>query len=69
MMSAAAYADQLKQLLPRGRLWLLEADAKLRALLLAIAEELARVDARGVDLINESDPRTADEEGIRLRLP
>lgn len=59
--SAEAYARTLKQLLPQGSLWNLEADSKLSAALLAIGEELARVGQRGADLIEESDPRTALE--------
>jgi uncharacterized protein YmfQ (DUF2313 family) len=58
---ADAYARQLKQLLPRGALWLLESTSTLTKALLGMAEELARVDARGVDLVEESDPRTAYE--------
>ncbi len=57
----AAYVKQLKQLLPPGALWNLEQDSVLTASLEAIAEELARIGGRGVDLINESDPRTAEE--------
>jgi uncharacterized protein YmfQ (DUF2313 family) len=60
-MNVAAYARQLRQLLPPGRLWNLEPDSNLSKLMLSIAEELARVDARGLVLIEESDPRTATE--------
>jgi uncharacterized protein YmfQ (DUF2313 family) len=60
-MDAAAYARQLKALLPPGRLWSVEAGAELSKLLLGIAEELARIDGRAADLLNEWDPRTADE--------
>src|SRR6266540_6757682 len=60
-MNAEAYARQLKQLLPRGLLWKLEPTSWLSRLLLAIADELARIDARGEDLQNEWDPRTALE--------
>jgi len=60
-MNAEAYARQLKQLLPRGLLWQLEPTSWLSRLLLAIADELARIDARGEDLQNEWDPRTALE--------
>lgn len=58
---APAYARQLKQLLPPGRLWLLEAGRKLSALLLGVGAELARVEQRGQVLMRESDPRTATE--------
>ncbi len=60
-LSAEAYARQLKQLLPRGILWRLEPDSWLSRLLLGIADELARIDERGEDLVDEWDPRTAVE--------
>lgn len=60
-MDAAAHASQLKQLLPRGALWKLEPGSILEKLLLGIAEELARIDARAVVLPEEWDPRTATE--------
>jgi len=56
-----AYARQLKQLLPQGAAWLLESGSVVSRTMLALAEELARVDARGSDLVEESDPRTATE--------
>ena len=59
--SAAAYARQMKQLLPRGLLWRLDPDSWLSRLLLAIADEFTRVDGRADDLVDEWDPRTADE--------
>jgi uncharacterized protein YmfQ (DUF2313 family) len=60
-MDAAAYLDQLQALLPPGAAWPREADATLTALLSAWAEELARVDARASDLVEEADPRTTFE--------
>ncbi len=60
-MDANAYARQLKQLLPGGSLWRLDAGSWLSKLLLGVADELARVDDRGDDLVNEWDPRTALE--------
>ncbi len=57
----SAYGRQLKQLLPPGSVWFLESGSKIDRVLLAISDELSRIDARGLDLINESDPRTADE--------
>lgn len=60
-LSADAYARQLQQLLPRGTVWKLEPDSWVTKTLQAIADELARVDARGDDLIEESDPRTTTE--------
>lgn len=60
-MDANAYARQKEQLLPRGLLWKLEPGSVLRSLLLGIAEEFARIDARAVLLQDEWDPRTATE--------
>ncbi len=60
-LSATAYIEQLKQLLPPGRLWTLESATWLYKTLRAIADELARVDGRAEDLIEESDPTTATE--------
>jgi uncharacterized protein YmfQ (DUF2313 family) len=48
-------------LLPPGRLWLRDPDSELDRFLLASADELARIDARGQDLIRESDPQQASE--------
>jgi uncharacterized protein YmfQ (DUF2313 family) len=56
-----SYARQLRQLLPPGSLWNLDADSWITATLLGISEELARVDERADDIIEESDPRTATE--------
>lgn len=56
-----AYTRQLKALLPPGTLYRLEPSSTLSRTLEACADELTRVDGRGADLINESDPRTATE--------
>lgn len=56
-----AYTRQLKALLPPGVLYNLEPDSVLSRLLEGCADELMRVNARGADLVNESDPRTATE--------
>jgi uncharacterized protein YmfQ (DUF2313 family) len=56
----ASYVRQLRNLLPPGVAFD-ELQPELKKMLAALAEELARVDARGIDLINEADPRTADE--------
>ncbi|NDY41241.1 DUF2313 domain-containing protein [Dissulfurirhabdus thermomarina] len=60
---AAAYAAQLRALLPPGRLWdrWREEGSVADRLLRALAEEPARVDARAWDLLDEADPRTAWE--------
>lgn len=57
----ADYLRQLKALLPPGVVFDREPDSVVTQTLEATADELARVGARGVDLIEESDPRTADE--------
>lgn len=59
-MSVAAYARQMIQLLPPGRLWKGLA-SKLEDFLMGAAEELQRVYERGQLLFYESDPRTANE--------
>lgn len=59
--SALAYARQLKELLPPGLVWLLGVDSVISKTLHAIATEFARIDARGLDLLEEADPRTTDE--------
>ncbi len=55
-LSEADYLDQLQQLLPRGELWSRDANAPLTALLRALGQELARVDARAAQLLDEADP-------------
>jgi uncharacterized protein YmfQ (DUF2313 family) len=61
MSTPAQYARQLKALLPRGIAWNLERDSYLSRVMLALAEELARVHTRTVDLVRELDPRTTLE--------
>jgi uncharacterized protein YmfQ (DUF2313 family) len=58
--SAEAYARMLKSLLPPG-IWRTDADGNLGKLLLACGDELARISGRAADLVEEADPRTADE--------
>lgn len=60
-LDADAYARMLKGLLPPGRLWRLIGDSLLGQLLLGSADELARVNQRVTDLLNEADPTTATE--------
>lgn len=60
-MNAEHYAEQLKALLPPGDAWPREAGAELPALIDAVAEEFARLDARVEDLLDELDPRTTGE--------
>ena len=58
---AEDYRRLLAALLPQGLIWPRDAESNLGRLLHSLAEELARIDARGGDLINEADPRTAFE--------
>lgn len=51
----------LSQLLPRGAVWLLEAQSWITQTLLALSDELNRVQVRGLDLLAETDPQTATE--------
>lgn len=60
-MDVASYARQLKSLLPPGPIWDFSPESTLTKLLTALAQELARVDGRAVDLVDEWDPRTALE--------
>lgn len=59
--SADAYKAQLAALLPRGRAWPREDGSILMQLMQAEADELARVDGRISDLLEEVDPRSALE--------
>lgn len=61
MISADRYREQLQALLPQGAAWTREPDANLTALLDAWAQELARLDQRCDDVIEEADPRTTSE--------
>lgn len=58
---SGSYSSQLAKLLPPGIAWDLEDGSELRETLLAMSDELERVRFRGLDLINETDPRTASE--------
>lgn len=60
-MTSAEYLAQLQALLPQGKAWPREADAALTQLLAAWADEMARVDGRAADLIEEADPRATAE--------
>lgn len=60
-MDVNDYSQQLKTLLPPGKAFPRERVTALDNLLLAMAEELARVDSRSKDLLRESYPLTADE--------
>ncbi len=60
-MTSADYLSPLQKLLPNGAAWPTAADTALTRLLNAFADELARVDARAFDLVEEADPRTTAE--------
>jgi len=60
-LTATDYLAQLQALLPQGPAWPRDADAELTRLLAAWADEMARIDARAADLVEEADPRTTAE--------
>jgi len=60
-MTSDQYLDQLQALLPQGAAWTREKGATLTKFLQGFADELARVDLRGDQLIDEVDPRTTFE--------
>lgn len=60
-MTAEQYRAQLQALLPPGAVWSREPDATLTKLLAAIAEEMARLDLRAEQLVDEADPRITNE--------
>lgn len=58
----AAWARALKQLLPPSTvLWTLTPGSTMTLALEALATELARIEGRGLDLLEEADPRTTTE--------
>lgn len=61
MNRQADYLAQLKALLPQGAAFTREADSTLSQVFGAVADELARVDQRGVDLMVQTDPRVVTE--------
>lgn len=58
---ANSYLILLLSLLPNGFAWAKESGSYLYLLMLSMAQEFSRIDARGVRLIEESDPRTTTE--------
>lgn len=60
-LTATDYLRQLQALLPLGPAWPKDDDATLTRLLQALAGELARVDGRALQLVEEADPRTTGE--------
>jgi len=61
MFDANAYLILLLSLLPTGFAWAKEYGSFLYRLMDGISQEFARVDARGMQLIEEADPRTTTE--------
>jgi uncharacterized protein YmfQ (DUF2313 family) len=59
--TAEQYQAQLRSLLPSGPAWDPERVPELDEVLQGIAEELARLDARAADLLNEMDPAGVSE--------
>ncbi len=60
-MTGDDYAKQLDALLPVGLAWRRETDVRMRDLTRALAEELARIDMRAIDLLNEILPSSTVE--------
>lgn len=61
MASLEQYQDHLFNLMPRGLAWTRESNSSIAKLILAIAVELSRVDARVADLLREAYPGTTFE--------
>ncbi|WP_435035175.1 YmfQ family protein [Pseudomonas neuropathica] len=61
LRGVAQYRNQLRSLLPSGPAWELERLPELNQVLEGVAAELARLDARAVDLLNEMDPAGVSE--------
>lgn len=59
--SAEHYRRQLTSLLPTGFIWPVDGESSLAKVLLGWSAELARVDQRVVDMLDEVDPRSTYE--------
>ncbi|MBV6750412.1 YmfQ family protein [Pseudomonas chlororaphis] len=59
--TAEQYQEQLRSLLPSGPAWDPEQVPQVQTVLLGISQELARIDARAVDLLSEVDPAGVSE--------
>ncbi len=59
--TSPAYLQLLQSLLPQGIIWPRDPDSTLGRLLHALAQDLARLDQRSDDLLDEADPRTCFE--------
>lgn len=60
-LSVEGYTERLLQALPPGVAWRRDPDSVFAKLAAALAVELALVDARADDLLDEADPRTTEE--------
>lgn len=60
-LSSTDYLQQLQALLPYGPAWPKDDAAGITRLLTGLAQELARVDGRALQLVEEADPRTVAE--------
>jgi uncharacterized protein YmfQ (DUF2313 family) len=61
MRTDTNYQDLLYSLMPKGRLWTRDRTSNLAKLLYAFGGELARVDTRALDLIDERSPLKTTE--------
>lgn len=61
MLTTNDYLHQLDALLPRGPIWRRREGTLLDSILFAVATEASRIDARAFAIIEENDPRTAQE--------
>ncbi|UHG95291.1 YmfQ family protein [Pseudomonas sp. 7-41] len=61
LRDATQYQTQLRTLLPAGPAWDPELVPELEKILLGVSQELARIDVRAFDLINEMDPLGVNE--------
>ena len=61
MTTTQQYLELLRNLLPPGAAWPTEDDSDLTRLLSAMADELARIHRRALELLEEADPRTTFE--------
>lgn len=60
-LTSESFLRTLQGLLPRGRAWTREMDTDITKFLLAVADEICRVDTRANDLIREIDPKQSIE--------
>lgn len=58
---SAQYRDAILKLFPKGKVWFAEPGSLLYSLAWGAGDELARLQARALQLIEEADPRTTQE--------